>query len=245
MTPVAATRKLPVWRNLGQALGIVVLVTAVEYLFRHYVLFWLPRIGSLRVNDMLSLAVAYALLIGGFGFVLRVDWREEWAGIRKQIGDLLMTWGYVGWIVAMVLSIRVLPMLDRLFWGNVGLPSFISPYRNSMVWLAGLALLLKIVSVIAINGLFIPVTEEFLWRGLVQPRLAHVVAAPIAIGVTGVLFSLKHVIVDASLSRFLTIVAFGLITGALAQRKSWHASAALHMFINTVSSITALVLGQI
>jgi hypothetical protein len=53
------------------------------------------------------------------------------------------------------------------------------------------------------------------------------------------------VLVDASFGRFLTITALGVIFGIAAQRKSWRASAALHIVINMLSSITALVLGSI
>jgi len=232
-------------KTLAQASGIVVLIVAIEYLFRHYVLFWFPQIGSLRVNDMISLAAAYVLLGGGLGLVSRVDWQAQWPEVRRQLRKLLLTWDYIGWVAAMVASISTLPLLDRLLWGNEALPSFISPYRNPGVWLIGLAPVLKAVSVIAVNGLFVPVAEEFLWRGLVQPRLVQVLAVPMGVGITAVLFSLKHVVIDASLARFLTIVAFGLITGHLADRRNWHASAALHLFINTVSSVMALALGQI
>jgi len=41
-------------RNLSVALAVVGLVISVEYFFRHYVLFWLPVLGTLAVNDMLS-----------------------------------------------------------------------------------------------------------------------------------------------------------------------------------------------
>jgi hypothetical protein len=68
-------------------------------------------------------------------------------------------------------------------------------------------------------------------------------SVPLAIGVTAVCFSLKHVLVDASFGRALTITALGIIFGISAHRQSWRASAALHVIINTLSSITALVLG--
>jgi membrane protease YdiL (CAAX protease family) len=105
-------------------------------------------------------------------------------------------------------------------------------------------LILKIISLISVNGLFIPVAEEFLWRGLVQPRLTQSIGVFLGISMTAVLFSLKHVLIDASFARFLTIVAFGAITGALAYRESWRTSAALHIFINTVATITAIAMGQ-
>jgi hypothetical protein len=120
-----------------------------------------------------------------------------------------------------------------------------SSARNSTVWLRTLAPVLKVTSIILVNGLFVPVAEEFLWRGFVQTRLARAMSVSLAIGITAVCFSLKHVLVDASFGRFLTITALGVIFGIVAQRKSWRASAALHIVINMLSSITALALGSI
>ncbi len=70
-------------------------------------------------------------------------------------------------------------------------------------------------------------------------------SVPLAIGITAVCFSLKHVLVDASFGRALTITALGIIFGISAHRESWRTSAALHIFLNTLSSIMALVLGRI
>ena len=70
------------------------------------------------------------------------------------------------------------------------------------------------------------------------------IASPIAIAVTAVLFSLKHVIVDGSMGRFLMVIAFGAILGFLAHRKTWHSAAALHMLVNSLSTITIFAVGQ-
>ena len=134
-------------------------------------------------------------------------------------------------------------MADRLLWGNIKLPMFVSSYRNSTVWLANLAPILKAVSLILVNGLFVPVAEEYLWRGLVQVRLIRILSTPFAIGLTAVLFSLKHAVVDASLGRFLALVAFGVICGVVAQRSSWRRSAALHMVANTILTVMSLIFG--
>ena len=91
----------------------------------------------------------------------------------------------------------------------------VSSYRNSTLWLANVAPILKAMSLILVNGLFVPVAEEYLWRGLVQVRLILILSTPFAIGLTAVLFSLKHAVVDASLRRFLTLVAFGVICGVV------------------------------
>jgi membrane protease YdiL (CAAX protease family) len=100
-----------------------------------------------------------------------------------------------------------------------------------------------VVSLITVNDLFVPIAEEYLWRGLVQVRLIRVLPLPIAIGLTAVLFSLKHALVDASLGRFLALIAFGVICGVVAQHKNWRRSAALHMVVNTITTIIGLTFG--
>lgn len=119
------------WRSLSEALGIVIVIVAVEYFFRHYVLLWFPQIGSLRVNDMLSLLVAYFILAGGLGLLVHVEWGKEWPEIGREIHALLMTWRYVGWVAIVVLSFWVLPIVDRLLWGTIKVPISISSYQGS------------------------------------------------------------------------------------------------------------------
>ena len=224
------------------ALTMVFFIIVTEYFFRHYVLFWFPQIGSWRVNDMVSILVAYTLLVGVCGTLTAVDWRKELSGILNAIRDCLTSWKYTPWILAMVLNIGIFSVLDRLFFADIKLPIYEAAYLNPIVWLPKLATVLKVISVIAVNGFFVPVAEELLWRGIVQPRLGRILPISVAISFTAILFSMKHVIIDGSFSRFLMAIGFGIICGILASRKSWNASAALHVFINTVSSITALVM---
>ncbi len=230
-------------RNLSVALAVVCIIIGGEYFFRHYVLFWLPTFGTLLVNDMLSLFLVYLLLTVGLGSFMHVNWRQELAGIGQALREGLTSWNFTLWVLVLVLSVWALSMVDQLLWGNIKLPMIVNAYRNSTVWLANLAPILKAVSLILVNGLFVPAAEEYLWRGLVQARLIRILATPFAIGLTAVLFSLKHVLVDASLGRFLTLVAFGVICGVVAQRNSWRRSAALHMVANTVLTVVSLIFG--
>ena len=64
-----------------------------------------------------------------------------------------------------------------------------------------------------------------------------------AIGITAVLFSVKHVLVDASLGRFLMVIGFGIICGARAARTTWQGSTALHLLVNTTATVAAILLG--
>jgi membrane protease YdiL (CAAX protease family) len=111
--------------------------------------------------------------------------------------------------------------------------------------LARVAPVLKVVSLILVNGLFVPIAEEYLWRGLVQSHLIRVLPTPYAVGLASVLFSLKHVFVDASLGRLLALIAFGVFCGVVAQRNSWRHSAALHMAVNTVVTVVGLIFGLV
>jgi membrane protease YdiL (CAAX protease family) len=240
---ISMSKSPSVLSNLSVALAVIGLVIAGEYVFRHYVLFWMPTIGTLRVNDMISLLIAYFLLLAGIGKVMKTDWQQELAGVWQAVQESARSWNATFWFILLVLSIVVLPFFDKWFWGRFTLPMLVNPFRNSIVWLGNLAPLMNASSLILVNGVFVPIAEEYLWRGIAQARLLRILPAPLAIGLTSVLFSFKHVLVDASWGRFLTLAAFGVICGVVAKQKGWRRSAALHIFINTVSTVMGLVMG--
>ena len=231
-------------RDVAIAFSVVVLVMGAEYSFRHFVMFWAPVIGTPLVNDMLALCAVYVLLAAALGAATHLDWPRALADVRRELGEGLQRWSFTRWVLLLVLAIWVLSVVDRLLWGRVALPMSLSASRNPHVWGAALAPILKPVTLLVVNGFVVPVAEEFLWRGIVQVRLAHVLPAPVAIGLTAVFFSLKHALVDASLARLLTLIAFGAICGILARRDGWKRSAALHLVVNTVLTATTLVSGR-
>ncbi len=246
MNPDYATSSGTVSRNLILALTVVIVTSAAEFFFRHFVMFWFPTIGNLEVNDLISLFVVYALLMFIFGRMTGTAWKKEASGIRSSLRELIGTWDYIPWLMLVALSATFLPLLDRLLWGNVKLmPWLTSSYRDQAELLVNQAPLLKGSAFIIVNGFFVPIAEEFIWRGIIQERLLRILPAPAAIGITAVLFSFKHVLVDDSFGRFLFIIAFGVICGMVAYRKSWRASASLHLFTNTVATILALIAGLV
>ena len=232
-------------RNAGAASLLACLIIAIEYVSRHYLMFWLPTIGTPRVNDMLALLFAYSVLAGGLGLLTRADWIEELSGVGQALRDCVTSSRYTRWILVAALSVGLLPLLDQLMWARVHLPMLTASARNPAVWLSALAPVLKVTTFLFVNGLYVPIAEEFIWRGFVQSRLERTTSVSLAIGIAAVCFSLKHVLVDASLGRALTLTALGIIFGILAHREGWRASAALHIFINTLSSGMALALGLI
>lgn len=223
-------------RNLGAAALAAFVIVATEYAFRHYVLFWMPILGTLRVNDMAALAMTYSLLLVAFGSMAHARWREELTLLGNAFRDFATQWTFTPWLLGMMFALVVLSPLDQWLWAGLRFPMWVSGFRNQQVWFASIAPVLEVVALIAVNGLFVPVAEEYLWRGFIQPRLSLVLPASVAIATTAILFSLKHVMVDASWGRFLTLVAFGAICGVVAHRHSWRSSAALHMIVNTATT---------
>jgi membrane protease YdiL (CAAX protease family) len=230
--------------DITLAAAVVSVVFAVEYLFRHYVLFWMPTVGTLRVNDMLALAMAYSLLTVAIGSITHAKWVEEVRELGQALRSFATQWTYTPWLLGLMLGLVVLPPVDRWLWADLHFPMWVSGFRNAVVWFPHAASALEVPALVAVNGILVPIAEEYLWRGLVQARLLRMLPAAVAIGITAILFSLKHVVVDASWGRFLTLVAFGIVCGIIARRHTWRSSAALHLVVNTATTVVGLALGK-
>ena len=92
----------------------------------------------------------------------------------------------------------------------------------------------------AVNGVAIPVAEEFTWRGIVQSALTDRFGGTTGISLTGTLFTLKHVVVDRSLNRLTTLLAIGTVFGVLRYRLGTGASTIAHVTANLLASLIAL-----
>ena len=231
--------------NVAIAAVVASAVVATEYFFRHYVLFWMPTLGTLRVNDMVALGMAYSLLTVTVGSLAHADWYQELRELGRALREFVTQWAYTPWMLGLMLSLVVLPAVDQWLLGGLRFPMRVSSFRNPDSWFAQAAPALEVLALIGVNGFFVPIAEEYLWRGVIQARLSQALPAVAAIAVTAVLFSLKHVAVDASWGRFLTLTAFGGICGFLAQRHSWRSSAALHLLVNTAATTVGLALGKL
>lgn len=225
---------------MATATRLVVLIILVEYIARRFVRYLFPQVGALLVNDMLVLALAYGLLVSG---VIWKDCRLR----RDDLGSLVhevrcfprdrLYW--YSWAALGVGSLLALPV-DRWLALHVTLPQLESPVRNETLWFAEWARFLGAASLLLVNGVWVPIAEEFLWRGCVQLRLQENLPLGAAIVLSAILFSIKHAIVDASLGRLLFITTFGVILGFVAARRRWEAAAVFHASVNLVA--TALVI---
>jgi membrane protease YdiL (CAAX protease family) len=236
-------------RGAGIALGLVVVIVLAEYVARRVVAPWLPIVGAPIANDMLTMAVCYALLVAvAVGNAARTPvalGRALWAVVSRARGWL----AWIGGVVFLTATLVVM-QVDARVWGDVHLPVISIPPSTTVLFL-GLATPLTTVSLLVVNGLVVPVAEERLWRGIIQPRLLVAWGVVPGLLVTAVLFSLKHAVVDASLGRLLALSVGGLALGVVALRASsnadgrggWQTSTVSHAVANIAATSLALAAG--
>ena len=241
MTAQTASRSNAAMSGLLPAFGLAALIVLGEYLARHIIAPWLPVFGTARVNDMLVSALCYGAIVLVLASAAERTPGALWGALR-QIGAAATT--RLPWLGALgiLAAIALLSPLDRLLWGQVELPSYWAEPLTATVLFPQAGPLLAAISLILVNGLVIPLCEERLWRGLIQPRLIGGLGFAPGLLLTGVLFSLKHVIIDASPARLLTLIGFGLVVGWIATRAGWKASAVTHIAVNMFSTIVSLIM---
>lgn len=151
----------------------------------------------------------YLTWIGGLVLVSRVKGR---AGLREDFGldvRARRMWALlVGLVLQFVLGVFVLPLIALAHYEKEGVVQDLA--RSS-----GAARLIFLVGA----GLFAPVTEELLFRGLLLRALRRRYSPEVAIAVSAVLFGAAHLIgggVLGTLAILPALVALGMISGVAA-----------------------------
>ncbi len=127
-----------------------------------------------------------------------------------------------------------------LSWGTHHADTFLFPAQEAeervelaMMAEAGLPAVMLIVA----TSLLAPAVEEYAWRGYIQTRLVTVWGTALGVTLTAVLFSAKHVVVDLSLERSVTLLVGSVALGVLRQRWGTGTSTLAHVILNTTSSL--------
>jgi membrane protease YdiL (CAAX protease family) len=95
------------------------------------------------------------------------------------------------------------------------------------------------------NGVAVPLSEEFAWRGYIQTRLQTAWGAAPAVVVCAALFAAKHVAVDRSVLRLVTLATGAVALGIVRARYGTTASSLAHVVLNlagTAASIAVSIL---
>ena len=238
-------------RAIGPALGLVAAIVLAEYAARRVLAPALLTIGAPVVDDMLATALCYGLLVT-YAAAPASRSLAGLGGALRAVGAGSRSWpAWIGAVLFLLTGVALAPRDARL-WGPVTLPSYTAP-RADAALLTEAARPLGIAALLLVNGLVIPLAEERLWRGAIQPRLVAACGLLPGLLATAVLFSLKHAIVDASLGRLIAITAGGLVLGVVAHRAAgpglgrsgWPTSAVSHAVGNTVATCLAIAAGAL
>jgi membrane protease YdiL (CAAX protease family) len=148
--------------------------------------------------------------------------------------------------VGFSLSIVVATALDSLVFGKLTpfafnpIPMHVRAENPTSIAIVAMAVL-----AIAINGFWVPLAEEMVWRGAIYRNLKPLFGIwPSVIG-TAVFFSLKHVAVDLSLSRVLMVLLFGFWLAVIREYAGLAGAALAHITANTTATALALILGRL
>ncbi len=174
---------------------------------------------------MLTLTVAFLRLIRREG----LSW--EALGYRPLRSSFLP--GLIAATLAWGLN-RGTGHLTRYFFGTAEGDQFIQGMKA-----AGLPVV--IAGLLPSNGALGPIVEELAWRGYIQTHLIRGWGPRRGIVATALLFALKHVVVDLSFWRIISLVVAGLTYGIVGRRWGTTASTILHMLGNSAATVEAIL----
>jgi membrane protease YdiL (CAAX protease family) len=233
------------------ALVLVVAVTGAEFLARRYLIFLSPPLGIYRNNDLIALALVYLVIVpvmistrgGKLGRLTIGDFKTFLARLSSDKKYASM---FTILFVGFCLSIAVGTALDSLIFGKLTPVAFNPiPMHARAENPTSVAIVAMAVLAIVMNGLWVPLAEEMVWRGAIYGNLKPSLGIWLSVIVTALLFSLKHVAVDLSLSRVLMVFLFGFWLALIREYTGLAGAALAHVAANTTATALALVLGRL
>ena len=218
-------------RPLVTALLGVSLWTVVEIIARRVLA---PKVGKFTDDDLAGDMLVSLATIPPLGWVI--------ARIAHRMGIKQKHWGYEwtpraigGGIVAGIAglaSVGITTQIDRLLFGGLEDTEVVTEETSPVA-----ATLL-----LAVNGIVVPIVEEFAWRGVIQPAFVERFGRLTGIGLTSISFSLKHAVIDRSLNRTTMLFGLGSVFGIARHQLGTSASTAAHITGNLPASLIAIVI---
>jgi membrane protease YdiL (CAAX protease family) len=182
-----------------------------------------PALGNVVAGDAIAIGlgmVAAAWIVARYGQANGVafgDWSYHWTPSTVGLGAVsgALAVGLM-WVTSQIdLALWVMPA-DALTVFAVSL--------QAGAWVAALLLVA--------NALVAPICEEIAWRGVVQTALVRGWGPLIGIGLTAILFAMKHALLDGTFARITTLLMLGLVFGVVRHRWGTGASTVTHVVVN-------------
>ena len=233
-------------RDLTSALLLSMVIIGGEFFARRVGAVILPTIFDYGFMDLLCLGAIYLIICPAVYLLQRGGVRQKACYTGFSLKNIVQRNTLFTAIIIIVLGIQVVNRLDLLLFSGINYnPAFISSlenhlgkpvYVNAPMYPEYSKIATSIIFIL-VNGLWVPVAEEFLWRGVIQTKLSYHTSPWVAITVTSILFSVKHAVVDLVLTRLLFLFVFGLAVGWAKQRTNIWISTLSHGYINLTGTI--------
>lgn len=213
------------------AIGIVVAWLLLELLLRWGVVGIVYEVtGALVAADWTMLLIGFPVMAG----ILTI--------MALRAGQTTDTWDYrwtpqalaIG-VVGALLTFAAMTATAELDAWLFGLDELQADAEDLTSEALESTPLLAIVFLLG-NGIAVPIAEEHVWRGIVQTELVARWGVALGIGVTALLFTLKHVIVDLSIARLTTLLVLSLAFGLARHYGGTGSSIVLHIGTNLTAS---------
>jgi len=152
--------------------------------------------------------------------------------------DLGYRWSTTSWRVSLLASLALVVVvegtsrLDAILFGN-------AMEATVLRMIAAAGPLVGVLLLVA-NGIGAPFVEEMIWRGYVQTKLAIAWGGTSSLLATAAIFTGKHVIVDLSIDRIVTLFSLSLALGYMRYRWGTWASTVVHLAVNLAATGHAL-----
>ncbi len=186
-----------------------------------------PAIDNALAGEILGVLVsmvAAAWVIARYGQANGVstrDWDYRWSVKTIAIGVA------AGLLALGLMSVTA--MVDQALWTMPeDVLAVFTEGLQAGVWVA--------ILLLVANPLAAPICEEIAWRGVVQSAFVRAWGPWVGIGVTVILFAMKHVVVDASFARLTTLLMLALVFGLVRHRWGTGSSTVVHLVVNLYST---------
>ncbi len=87
------------------------------------------------------------------------------------------------------------------------------------------------------NGVFVPIVEEYVWRGMIQRHFRRAWGPIWALIATALLFTAKHIVTDLYYGRTLQLLVFSFVVCYVGSRWGTGASTIAHLLANTGATL--------
>lgn len=233
-------------RDTLLSLLLVAVIIGGEFVSRRIISVLLPTYFDYFFMDLVCLGGFYAVLCLIVYVLIGGNVRQKTCYTGINLNDWLQRTTFYNAALAVVVGIQVVNRFDTMLFSgfnlNPRLYEYIQTtfnttiYTNTPLYVEHYKLAVSIVFIL-VNGLWVPIAEEFLWRGIIQTKLSYYMNPWTAITIVSILFSAKHAVVDLVLTRFLFLISFGLTVGWAKQRTNTGISTVTHIYINLIGTI--------